>query len=124
MDWSNRHEAAVKSMGNLYQLPCAAFNNRSQAPKLPVVVEWAFAPHWSVKGEYIQVDLGSSNTTIFDPANNCRPMCGAQSRYSLASRGSPTAAGGKMRSYIARASRIRRARSRSDFGINRTILPT
>jgi hypothetical protein len=44
--------------------------------------------------------------------------------YSLASRCSLTAAGGKMRSYIARASRIRRARSGSDFGINRTILPT
>jgi hypothetical protein len=29
-------------------------------------------------------------------------------------------AGGNMRSYAARASRIRRARSRSDFGINRT----
>ena len=32
-------------------------------------------------------------------------------------------AGGKMLSYIARASRIRRARSRSDFGTNRIIRP-
>src|SRR5258705_1114517 len=32
-------------------------------------------------------------------------------------------AGGKMLSYIARASRIRRARSRSDFGTNRIISP-
>ncbi len=32
-------------------------------------------------------------------------------------------AGGKMLSYIARASRIKRARSRSDFGENRTISP-
>jgi hypothetical protein len=32
-------------------------------------------------------------------------------------------AGGKMLSYIARASRIRRARSRSDFETNRTISP-
>jgi outer membrane immunogenic protein len=32
-------------------------------------VEWGFAPNWSVKGEYLHVDLGSSNTTIFDPVN-------------------------------------------------------
>jgi hypothetical protein len=32
-------------------------------------------------------------------------------------------AGGKMLSYIARASRIKRARSRSDFGENRTTSP-
>jgi outer membrane immunogenic protein len=32
-------------------------------------VEWGFAPNWSVKGEYLHVDLGSSNTTMFDPVN-------------------------------------------------------
>ncbi|KJC55785.1 hypothetical protein UP10_38520 [Bradyrhizobium sp. LTSPM299] len=32
-------------------------------------IEWAFAPHWSVKGEYLHVDLGSSNVTMFDPVN-------------------------------------------------------
>jgi outer membrane immunogenic protein len=32
-------------------------------------VEWGFAPNWSVKGEYLHVDLGSSNTTILDPVN-------------------------------------------------------
>lgn len=32
-------------------------------------VEWGFAPNWSVKGEYLHIDLGSSNTTMFDPVN-------------------------------------------------------
>jgi outer membrane immunogenic protein len=32
-------------------------------------VEWAFARNWSVKGEYLHVDLGSSNVTIADPVN-------------------------------------------------------
>jgi outer membrane immunogenic protein len=32
-------------------------------------VEWGFAPGWSVKGEYLHVDLGSSNVTIVDPVN-------------------------------------------------------
>jgi outer membrane immunogenic protein len=32
-------------------------------------VEWAFAPNWSVKGEYIHVDLGSDNVNMFDPVN-------------------------------------------------------
>jgi len=32
-------------------------------------MEWMFAPNWSVKGEYLHVDLGSSNTTITDPVN-------------------------------------------------------
>jgi outer membrane immunogenic protein len=30
-------------------------------------VEWAFAPSWTVKGEYLHVDLGSTNVTIADP---------------------------------------------------------
>jgi outer membrane immunogenic protein len=42
-------------------------------------VEWAFAPHWSVKGEYLHVDLGSSNTTIFDPVNF--PLANATYRF-------------------------------------------
>ncbi len=32
-------------------------------------VEWAFAPNWSLKGEYLHVDLGRSNVTISDPVN-------------------------------------------------------
>jgi outer membrane immunogenic protein len=32
-------------------------------------IEWGFAPNWSLKGEYLHIDLGSSNTTIFDPVN-------------------------------------------------------
>jgi outer membrane immunogenic protein len=32
-------------------------------------VEWAFAPNWRVKGEYLHVDLGSSSVTILDPVN-------------------------------------------------------
>jgi outer membrane immunogenic protein len=32
-------------------------------------VEWGFAPGWTVKGEYLHVDLGSSNVTILDPVN-------------------------------------------------------
>jgi outer membrane immunogenic protein len=32
-------------------------------------LEWGFAPGWSVKGEYLHVDLGSSNVTIVDPVN-------------------------------------------------------
>jgi outer membrane immunogenic protein len=32
-------------------------------------VEWGFAPGWSVKGEYLHVDLGSSNVTIVDPVH-------------------------------------------------------
>jgi outer membrane immunogenic protein len=32
-------------------------------------VEWSFAPKWSLKGEYLHVDLGHSNTTLFDPVN-------------------------------------------------------
>jgi len=32
-------------------------------------VEWGFAPNWSQKGEYLHIDLGSSNTTMFDPVN-------------------------------------------------------
>jgi outer membrane immunogenic protein len=32
-------------------------------------MEWMFAPKWSVKAEYLHVDLGSSNTTIVDPVN-------------------------------------------------------
>ena len=30
-------------------------------------VEWAFAPNWTVKGEYLHVDLGSDNVVITDP---------------------------------------------------------
>jgi outer membrane immunogenic protein len=30
-------------------------------------IEWAFAPNWTVKGEYLYVDLGSSNVTLRDP---------------------------------------------------------
>jgi outer membrane immunogenic protein len=29
-------------------------------------VEWGFAPGWSVKGEYLHVDLGGSNVTVVD----------------------------------------------------------
>lgn len=44
--------------------------------------------------------------------------------YCLGSRGSPTGpAGGNMLSYSARASRTKRARSSSGFGINRTTSP-
>jgi len=32
-------------------------------------IEWGFAPNWTVKGEYLHIDLGSSNTTIVDPVN-------------------------------------------------------
>lgn len=31
-------------------------------------IEWAFAPNWSVKGEYLHIDLGRSDVTIRDPA--------------------------------------------------------
>jgi outer membrane immunogenic protein len=34
-----------------------------------VGLEWGFAPKWSLKGEYLHVDLGSSNTTMLDPVN-------------------------------------------------------
>jgi outer membrane immunogenic protein len=30
-------------------------------------VEWGFAPNWTVKGEYLHIDLGRSNVTINDP---------------------------------------------------------
>jgi outer membrane immunogenic protein len=29
-------------------------------------VEWGFAPNWTVKGEYLHIDLGSSNVTAID----------------------------------------------------------
>jgi outer membrane immunogenic protein len=32
-------------------------------------VEWGFAPNWTVKGEYLHIDLGSNNVTGFDPVN-------------------------------------------------------
>ena len=32
-------------------------------------VEWGFAPNWTVRGEYLHVDLGRSNVTMFDPVN-------------------------------------------------------
>ncbi|MFT4116477.1 outer membrane protein [Bradyrhizobium sp.] len=32
-------------------------------------VEWAFTPNWTLKGEYLHVDLGSSNTTVVFPAD-------------------------------------------------------
>lgn len=32
-------------------------------------IEWGFAPNWSLKGEYLHIDLGSSNTTMFDPVS-------------------------------------------------------
>lgn len=32
-------------------------------------VEWLFAQNWSLKGEYLHVDLGSSNVTMLDPVN-------------------------------------------------------
>lgn len=32
-------------------------------------IEWAFAPSWTLKGEYLHIDLGSSNVTIVDPVN-------------------------------------------------------
>lgn len=32
-------------------------------------IEWGFAPNWSLKGEYLHIDLGSSNTTMLDPVN-------------------------------------------------------
>jgi outer membrane immunogenic protein len=31
-------------------------------------VEWMFAPSWSLKGEYLHVDLGSTSVVITDPA--------------------------------------------------------
>jgi outer membrane immunogenic protein len=31
--------------------------------------EWMFVPNWSLKGEYLHVDLGSSTVTISDPVN-------------------------------------------------------
>lgn len=42
-------------------------------------VEWGFAPNWSVKGEYLHVDLGSSNVTILDPVNF--PLASATYRF-------------------------------------------
>jgi outer membrane immunogenic protein len=30
-------------------------------------IEWGFAPNWTVKGEYLHIDLGSSNVTMADP---------------------------------------------------------
>lgn len=30
-------------------------------------IEWAFAPNWTIKGEYLHIDLGRSNVTITDP---------------------------------------------------------
>lgn len=32
-------------------------------------VEWGFAPNWTVRGEYLHVDLGRSSVTMFDPVN-------------------------------------------------------
>ncbi|MCK1358284.1 outer membrane beta-barrel protein [Bradyrhizobium sp. 199] len=31
-------------------------------------VEWGFAPNWSLKGEYLHIDLGTTNVTALDPA--------------------------------------------------------
>lgn len=49
------------------------FNGSSSATRVGWTagagIEWGFAPNWSLKGEYLHVDLGSSNTTIFDPVN-------------------------------------------------------
>jgi len=42
-------------------------------------VEWGFAPNWSVKGEYLHIDLGSSNVTIVDPVNF--PLASATYRF-------------------------------------------
>ena len=42
-------------------------------------LEWGFAPNWSLKGEYLHVDLGSSNTTMFDPVNF--PLSSATYRF-------------------------------------------
>jgi len=32
-------------------------------------IEWAFLPGWSLKGEYLHVDLGRTDVTITDPVN-------------------------------------------------------
>jgi outer membrane immunogenic protein len=32
-------------------------------------VEWGFAPNWTVKAEYLHIDLGHSNVTMADPVN-------------------------------------------------------
>lgn len=42
-------------------------------------IEWAFAPNWSLKGEYLHMDLGSSGVTIVDPVNF--PTASANFRY-------------------------------------------
>jgi len=42
-------------------------------------IEWGFAPNWSVKGEYLHVDLGSSNVTMFDPVRF--PLANATYRF-------------------------------------------
>jgi outer membrane immunogenic protein len=43
-------------------------------------VEWAFAPNWSLKAEYLHVDLGRSTVTIADPVNF--PISFANYRFS------------------------------------------
>jgi outer membrane immunogenic protein len=42
-------------------------------------VEWGFAPNWSVKGEYLHIDLGSSNVTMLDPVHF--PLASATYRF-------------------------------------------
>jgi outer membrane immunogenic protein len=32
-------------------------------------VEWGFAPNWTVKGEYLHIDLGHSNVTMAHPVH-------------------------------------------------------
>ena len=32
-------------------------------------IEWGFAPKWTLKGEYLHIDLGSSTVNVLDPVN-------------------------------------------------------
>jgi hypothetical protein len=93
----------------------------------------------TVSANQLRSDGGSSWKAGSSWGDRCRPStsrcgwyCGTTSRltrracaHSLGSFRCSLAgsAGGNMRSYTSRASRIRRARSRSDFGINRTTSP-
>jgi outer membrane immunogenic protein len=53
-------------------LPGATFSGSSSDTRFGwsagAGVEWAFAPSWSVRAEYLHVDLGRDNVVISDPA--------------------------------------------------------
>ena len=62
-----QEKVAIQALGPTFAPPLAAFNSSTRSKGGYTVgagAEWKFAPQWSVKAEYLYVDLGNQSSTI------------------------------------------------------------